>query len=138
MSRYLLSFMAKDSTDEARFFAFDDEATKMIQKDCQALINPLYAKDALPQALQNILNKKFILSVDLTNESCKSVKKRQYQVKTILERPAKHGSTQAISTSHYDPTQGTSSTPVIESPHRSSELLLIESTTQSVSNFYVS
>ena len=44
MSRYLLSFMAKDSTDEARFFAFDDEATKMIQKDCQALINPLYAK----------------------------------------------------------------------------------------------
>jgi len=36
--------MAKDSTDEACFFAFDDEATKMIQKDCQALINPLYAK----------------------------------------------------------------------------------------------
>jgi len=95
-------------------------------------------KDTLPQALQNILNKKFILSVDLTNESCKSVKKRQYQVKAILERPAKHGSTQAISTSHYDPTQGTSSTPVIESPHRSSELLLIESTTQSVSNFYIS
>ena len=73
--RYLLSFIAKDNTDEARFFAYDDEATKIIQKECQALVNPLHIKEGLPQAMNNILNKTYVLSVDLTDESCKSMKK---------------------------------------------------------------
>ena len=136
MCRYLLSFIAKDDTDEARFFAYDDEASKIIQKDCQALVKPLHIKEGLPQAMNNILNKTYVLSVDLTDESCKSIKKRQYQVKAVLDRPPKRPSLQIMATSPYHPPHTTSSTPIIKSPEHSADLLLIEAATQSVSRFY--
>ncbi|XP_066363614.1 replication protein A 70 kDa DNA-binding subunit B-like [Miscanthus floridulus] len=129
--RYLLSFIAKDNTDEARFFAYDDEATKIIQKECQALVNPLHIKEGLPQAMNNILNKTYVLSVDLTDESCKSMKKRQYQVKAVLDRPPKRPPLQVMATSQYHPPHTTSPTPIIESPEHSADLLLIEAAEQS-------
>ncbi|CAD6215410.1 unnamed protein product [Miscanthus lutarioriparius] len=129
--RYLLSFIAKDDTDEARFFAYDDEASKIIQKDCQALVNPLHIKEGLPQAMHNILNKTYVLSVDLTSGSCKSMKKRQYQVKAVLDKPPKQPSLQIMATSLYHPPHTTSSTPIIKSPEHSADLLLIEAAAQS-------
>jgi len=136
LCRYLLSFIAKDDTDEARFFAYDDEASKIIQKDCQALVNPLHIKEGLPQAMNNILNKTYVLSVDLTDESCKSMKKRQYQVKAVLDRPPKRPPLQVMATSQYHPPHTTSPTPIIESPEHSADLLLIKAAAQSVSRFY--
>ena len=62
LCRYLLSFIAKDDTDEAQFFAYDDEASKIIQEDCQALVKPLHIKEGLPQAMHNILNKTCVVS----------------------------------------------------------------------------
>ncbi|OQU83243.1 hypothetical protein SORBI_3005G095620, partial [Sorghum bicolor] len=69
--RYLLSFIGRDDTGDAKFFAYDDEASKMIQKDCDTLVNPLAPRDVLPRPLENIINKKFVLSVNLTDDSCK-------------------------------------------------------------------
>jgi hypothetical protein len=86
--RYLLSFKAKDETAEGRFFAYDDEAQQMVQKECEAIFNPLNPRDVLPVPLQKIINKKYVLSVDLTNEACKTTKYREYLVKAVLEKPS--------------------------------------------------
>ena len=134
LCRYLLSFIAKDDTDEARFFAYDDEACKIIQKDCQALVNPLHIK-GLPQAMHNILNKTCVVSWSY-QRIVQKYEKRQYQVKAVLDRPPKRPSLQIMATSPYHPPHTTSSTPIIKSPEHSTDLLLIEAATQSVSRFY--
>ncbi|CAD6270708.1 unnamed protein product [Miscanthus lutarioriparius] len=127
--RYLISFTGRDETSEARFFAYDDEAYKMIQRDCESVMNPLAPRDALPQPLQKIINSTFLLSVDLTNDSCKSIKYKQYQVKAVLARP-KQSETDIISMSQYEEEKPTNASTDTDSPQHPSEVLLIELGTQ--------
>ena len=137
MHKYLISFTGRDETGEARFFAYDDEAYKMIQRDCESVMNPLAPRDALPQPLQKIINSTFLLSVDLTNDSCKSIKYKQYQVKAVLARP-KQSETDIISMSQYEEEKPTNASTDTDSPQHPSEVLLIESGTQQVTRFYTS
>jgi hypothetical protein len=60
----------------------------MVQKECEAIFNPLNPRDVLPVPLQKIINKKYVLAVDLTNEACKTTKYREYLVKAVLEKPS--------------------------------------------------
>ena len=138
MHKYLISFTGRDETGEARFFAYDDEAYKMIQRDCESVMNPLAPRDALPQPLQKIINSTFLLSVDLTNDSCKSTKYKQYQVKAVLARPPKQSETDIISMSQYNEEKPTNASTNTDSPQHPSEVLLIESGTQQVTRFYTS
>lgn len=92
----MLSFIGRDDTGDAKFFAYDDEASKMIQKDCDTLVNPLAPRDVLPRPLENIINKKFVLSVNLTDDSCKGNSCKQYQVKAVLQRPPRHSTAQSL------------------------------------------
>jgi hypothetical protein len=160
LDRYLLSFIGKDETGEARFFAYDDEAQRIVNKDCQAIVNPLHTRDGLPQALQNIINKKFVFSIDLTNDSCRGTKNRQYQVKAVLERPGRRTLTQSTSMPHTHitsidiqqhnvPQIGTSataiisahdptSTAIIMSPQPQNESIQTEPQTQSVRKILLS
>lgn len=143
MCRYLLSFTGKDEIGEARFFAYDDETQRIVQKDCEAIVNPLEARDGLPQALQNIINKKYIFSVDLTNDSCRSNKKRQYQIKAVLERPPRRAFAQTTSMPETqivavddDPknlTDPKSSGAAMLSPQHQSTVVQVKAGTQSVS-----
>ncbi|CAD6251614.1 unnamed protein product [Miscanthus lutarioriparius] len=87
--RYLLSFVARDDTAEANFFAYDDIAKQIIQKECKYVLNPLNIAAGLPQALQSVITKRFIFSVALTEDSYTSKAKRQYLVKAILDRPGR-------------------------------------------------
>jgi len=135
--RYLISFIGKDDTAEARFFAYDDEAQRLVQKNCQAVVNPLRARDGLPQAIQNIVGKTYVLSVDLTNESCKTSRNRQYQVKAVLERPSRRAPAKKNSLTHYDPVRSSNSDAVTDSPHSQNEVLQIEPAIQMVTNPYI-
>ncbi|XP_066359594.1 uncharacterized protein [Miscanthus floridulus] len=49
--RYLLSFIGMDDTGEARFFAYDEEATQIIGRECQSIMNPLAQTSGIPQQL---------------------------------------------------------------------------------------
>lgn len=131
----MISFTGRDETGEARFFAYDDEAYRMIQRDCEAVLNPLGPRDALPQPLQKIINTTFLLSVDLTNDSCKTTRYRQYQVKAVLERPPKQTLTQKVSVDQYDQQQRAGTSTAMESPEHQGEVLQIESETQQVNKF---
>jgi len=101
-------------------------------------MNPLAPRDALPQPLQKIINSTFPLSVDLTNDSCKSTKYKQYQVKAILARPPKQSETDIISMSQYEEEKPTNASTDTDSPQHPSEVLLIELGTQQVTRFYTS
>nr|CAZ96018.1 conserved hypothetical protein [Saccharum hybrid cultivar] len=129
--RYLLHFIGKDDTSEASFLAYDDEAYQMIQKECEAVVNPLHKREGLPQQLQSIMNKTYILSVDLTDESCQTTKIREYQVKAVLERPSKRPSTHRTTAAYHDPQGPGSSTALIATPPSHSEVLQIEYPAQS-------
>ena len=67
--RYLLNFTTKDETGEASFFAYDEIAKLIVQKDRGLIINPLKLASGLPQPLQSIISKKFTFSVGLTEDS---------------------------------------------------------------------
>lgn len=84
--RYLLGFRARDDTGEARFFAYDEEAKLIIQKDCEAIVNPL----ALQRVYLRHINKRYVFSIDHTDDSCRGHLRRQYLVKSVLERPPRH------------------------------------------------
>jgi hypothetical protein len=109
----------------------------MIQKECEAVVNPLHKREALPQQLQSIMDKTYILSVDLTDESCQTTKIREYQVKAVLERPSKRPSTQRTTAAYHDLQRPASSTALIATPPSHSEVLQIEYPAQSVSNIKI-
>lgn len=94
--RYLLNFTATDETGEARFFAYDEVAKLIVQKDCDIVLNPLKLALGLPQPLQAVLNTRFLFSVSLTENSFSSRTRRQYLIKHILDKPGRHPS--ALST----------------------------------------
>lgn len=139
--RYLLPFTAKDDTAESRFFAYDEEAKQIIQKDCDAIMNPLAVARGLPQPLQDIIGKKYVFSIDLTDDSCSTTASRQYLIKSILERPTRHNtalhsppsgtSLQLVSTAPVNIPTASTSAATIESPQVQSEILHIESAAQS-------
>ncbi|EES17915.2 hypothetical protein SORBI_3009G086600 [Sorghum bicolor] len=92
LPRYLFNFSAKDETGEANFFAYDETARIIIQKDCDLILNPLKLAMGLPQQLQAVIAKKFIFSINLTENSFTSKARRQYLVKHVLERLDRSGS----------------------------------------------
>lgn len=65
------------------FFAYDAQAALIVGKDCEAVMNPLEHVTGLPQRLQNIVNKKYVFSVDLSDDEV-----RKYVVKAVLQRPS--------------------------------------------------
>lgn len=84
--RYMLSFAAKDETGDGSFFAHDDIARQIVQRNCNAILNPLKLTSGPPQPLKAVRSKKFVLAVALTEESITSRAKRQYLINSILDR----------------------------------------------------
>ena len=97
--RYLLNFTAKDETGEASFFAYDEIAKLIVQKDRGLIINPLKLASGLPQPLQSIISKKFTFSVGLTEDSFTTRARRQYLVNHILDRSDRRNSALNIAAS---------------------------------------
>ena len=73
-------------------FAYDETARIIIQKDCNLILNPLKLTLGLPQQLQAVITKKFVFSINLTEDSFTSKARRQYLVKHVLERLYRPGS----------------------------------------------
>ena len=48
----MLSFIAKDETADGSFFAHDYIARRVVQRDCNAILNPLKLTSGLPQPLK--------------------------------------------------------------------------------------
>lgn len=126
---------ASDETGDAKFFAYDAQAKLIVGKDCEAIMNPLDQASGLPQRLQNIISKKYVFSVDLSDDQV-----RKYVVKAVLQRssnrPAHPVSLALVPCSDPQPTQlnqltqagtsaGTAATP--ESQH---DILRIETVPQ--------
>lgn len=100
-------------------------------------MNPLGAAGGLPQPLQNILSKRYVFFVDLSNDA-----RRQYLVKAVLEKPSRRPAPLDTVTSRTKPQTGfgrtlqlpeagTSNT-IIQSSRPQSEVLHIVSAAQSV------
>lgn len=85
MPRYLLSFTANDDTAEASFYAYDDIARQMIQKESKATLNPLKMMASLPQQVNAIVSKKFVFSIGLT-EDYTSKARRKCLINSGLDR----------------------------------------------------
>lgn len=128
--RYLLSFKATYDTVEGHFFAYDDEAQQLVQKECESIFNPQNARDVLPVPLQKIVGKKFILYVDLTNQSCKTTKHREYQVKAVLQRPSAREVPQSTSLIQYEAQHEATTSTAIGSPSQQTDPLQIDATIQ--------
>jgi hypothetical protein len=135
LHRYLLSFKATDNTAEGHFFAYDDEAQQLVQKECESIFNPQNARDVLPVPLQKIVGKKFILYVDLTNQSCKTTKHREYQVKAVLQRPSAREVPQTTSLIQYETQHEATTSIAIGSPSQQTDQLQIDATIQEVREF---
>lgn len=129
LHRYTLTFTGKDETGEARFFAYDDQSQQMIKTPCEAIMVSTRGRDGLPLAIENIIDKTFVFSVDLGKDACKGDKYRQYEVKAVLDRPRRRSANQTqllgFPTSTDETTQPESSAAAMTSPQHQSDLLQI-------------
>jgi len=126
-----------DDTGEARFFAYDDEATQIIGTECQSIMNPLAQTSGIPQQLRNIVNRKYVFSIDLSNSTL-----RQYVVKAVLQRVSTRPDQPGSSTAMLQIESGTApqslpaSPQALDAPLSDNATLQAETTTTAVSASY--